>query len=191
LIGGDVQNTNVIVGAQVSLFTFANTPAASVFSSGTGAFFGQPPPTVTNPQVNPLTGHAEPIAQNGGTMQVRIAGSVINSIFAASVDPDPTGLTGNGFGTKQDLILPRGVINAKVEGNISNTGNSLVDPASTGRAFFAKSVKLVHGPIIPPTVPYQPFATPTKYNIGQNGIKGLVRIDHIPYFTSHNKAKKK
>ncbi len=79
-------------------------------------------------------------------MQVRIAGSVINSIFSASVQPDPTFLTGNGFGTKEDLILPRGVINAKVEGNISNANNTLVEPQSTGRAFFAKSVKLIHGP---------------------------------------------
>ena len=133
----------------------------------------------------------EPIAQNGGTMKVRVAGSVINSIFSASVQPDPTGLTGNGFGTPQDLILPRGVINAKVEGNISNTGNSLVQPGSTGRAFFAKSVKLVQGPVIPPTVPYQPFAPPTKYHIGQDGLKGLFKIDHVPAVTGHHKTKKK
>jgi hypothetical protein len=191
LIGGDVQNTNVVVGASQDLFAFANTPAASVFSSGSGVFFGQPPPSVTNPEVSPVTGRVEPFAQNGGTMQVRIAGSVINSIFAASVDPDPTGLTGNGFGTKQDLILPRGVINAKVEGNISNINNSLIDPASTGRAFFAKKVKLVRGPVIPPTVPYQPFAPPTKYNVGQNGIKGLIKIDHVPAVTGHKAKKKK
>jgi hypothetical protein len=191
LIGGDVQNTNVNVGEQQSLFTFANSPAASVFSSGSGAFFGQPPPTVANPETNPLTGRSEPIAQNGGTMQVRIAGSVINSIFSASVQPDPTGTTGNGFGTKLDLILPRGVINAKVEGNISNTANPLVDPASTGRAFFAKTVKLVQGPVIPPTVPYQPFATPTKYHVGQNGLKGLFKIDHVPAVVGRHRAKKK
>ena len=190
LIGGDVQNTTVNVGEQQSLFTFANLPPTSIFASGSGAFFGEPPPTVGNPEINPLTGQSEPIAQNGGTMQVRIAGSVINSIFSASVQPDPTGLTGNGFGTKNDLILPRGVINAKVEGNISNTGNPFVDPASTGRAFFAKSVKLIHGPVIPPTVPYQPFSTPTTYHVGQNGLKGLFKIDHVPSVTGHKSGTK-
>jgi hypothetical protein len=178
LIGGDVQNTNVNVGESQSLFTFTNLPATSVFAAGTGAFNGDPPPTIINPQTNPLTAQTEPFAQNGGTMQVRIAGSVINSVFSASVDPDPTLTTGNGFGTPLNLILPRGVINAKVEGNIDNSNNTLVDSASNGRAFFAKSVKLVHGPVIPPTVPYQPTASPTVYHTGQNGLKGLFRIDH-------------
>jgi hypothetical protein len=191
LIGGDVQNTNVNVGEFQSLFTFANLPPATLFASGSGVFFGEPPPTVANPEENTLTGQVEPIAQNGGTMQVRIAGSVINSIFSASVQPDPTFLTGNGFGTSQDLILPRGVINAKVEGNISNTGNDLVQPGSTGRAFFAKSVKLLHGPVIPPTVPYQPYATPTKYFVGQDGLKGLFKIDHVPSVVGHKAKKKK
>ncbi len=193
LIGGDVQNTNVNVGEQQSLFTFSNTPPTSIFStSGTGVFFGEAPPSVANPVLNTLTGQIEPIAQNGGTMKVRVAGSVINSIFSASVQPDPTFLTGNGFGTRTDLILPRGVINAKVEGNISNTGNSLVQPGSTGRAFFAKTVKLVQGPVIPPTVPYQPFASPTTYHVGQNGLKGLFKIDHVPAVVGHqHKAKNK
>ena len=190
LIGGDVQNTTVNVGEAQSLFTFVNLPPTSLFASGSGAFFGQPPPTVANPQLNTLTGQVEPTAQNGGTTQVRIAGSVIDSIFSASVQPDPTGLTGNGFGTPQDLILPRGVINAKVEGNISNVNNTAVEPQSSGRAFFAKSVKLIHGPIIPPTVPYQPFATPTKYDVGQDGLKGLFKIDHVPAIPRHHKAKK-
>jgi hypothetical protein len=189
LIGGDVQNTLVNVGEAQSLFAFVNLPPTNPFGSGTGAFFGEPPPTVTNPQQNPLNGQVEPIAQNGGTMQVRIAGSVIDSIFSASIDPDPTFLTGNVFGTPLDLILPRGVINAKVEGNISNTNNPFVEPQSDGRAFFAKSVKLVHGPIIPPTVPYQPFAAPTTYHVGQNGLKGLFKIDHVPAVVGH-KAKK-
>ena len=191
LIGGDVENTLVNVGEAQDLFAFANTPPASAFVAGSGVFFGTPPPSIANPEVSPVSGRPEPFAQNGGTMQVRIAGSVINSIFSAGVDPDPTGLTGNGFGTPADLILPRSVINAKVEGNISNTSNSLVAPASTGRAFFAKKVQLIRGPVIPPTVPYQPYATPTKYNVGQNGLKGLFKIDHVPAVTQHDKAKKK
>ena len=188
LIGGDVENTLVNVGESQSLFTFANSPASNGFT-GFGVFFGDPPPTIGNPQENIFTGNLEPFAQNGGTTQVRIAGSVINSIFSASVQPDPTLTTGLGFGTKQDLILPRGVINAKVEGNISNANNSLVQPGSTGRAFFAKKVALTHGPVIPPTVPYQPYKAPTTYNIGQDGIKGLFKIDHVPAITGHKKKK--
>jgi hypothetical protein len=190
LIGGDVQNTNVNVGEAQSLFTFANLPPTTLFASGTGVFYGEPPPTVANPETNTLTGQTEPIAQNGGTMQVRIAGSVINSIFSAGVQPDPTGLTGNGFGNKGDLLLPRSVINAKVEGNISNANNSLVDPASTGRAFFAKSVKLIHGPVIPPNAPYQPLKAPTVYHVGQDGLKGLFKIDHVPAVVGGHKAAK-
>jgi hypothetical protein len=203
LVGGDVQNTLVNVGERQSFVHFLgnsnpNTPNPLSGSAGnfSGVFFGEPMPSVGNPALNGFTNQIEPVAQNGGTMQARIAGSVINSVFSASVDPDPTQTTGNGFGTKLDLILPRGVINAKVEGNISNTGpigpggGNLVDPNSTGRAFFAKSVKLIHGPIIPPTVPYQPFAPPTKYNVGQNGLKGLFKIDHIPAITRHKSKKK-
>jgi len=198
LIGGDVGNTNVNVGEAQSLFTSVSLPPTTPFGPGTGAFFGDPPPTVINPETNPITDQLEPFAQNGGTIQARIAGSVINSVFSASIQPDPTGLTGNGFGTKADLILPRGVINAKVEGNIDNSGNTiqtggLVDPSSFGRAFFAKRVKLVHGPVIPPTVPYQPLPEPTVYHTGQVGIKGLIKVDHYPAIngskpaTSHKK----
>ena len=47
-----------------------------------------------------------------------------------------------------DLVLPRGVINAKVEGTINNSSNTLVtDPT---KAFFAQTVHLSHGPVIPP-----------------------------------------
>jgi len=189
LIGGDVGNTNVNVGEGQSLFGIANSPPATLFASGTGVFFGDPPPTVVNPETNPLTQQTEPFAQNGGTMRARIAGSVINSIFSASIEPDPTGLTGNGFGTKQDLILPRGVINAKVEGNIDNSSNSLVDSSSSGRAFFAKTVHLTHGPVIPPIVPYQPLTAPTVYHVGQAGLKGLIKVDHFPAITSHKSTK--
>ena len=29
-------------------------------------------------------------------------------------------------------------------------------------------------------MPYQPYAAPTKYHVGQNGLKGLFKIDHVP-----------
>jgi hypothetical protein len=122
-------------------------------------------------------------------MLARIAGSVINSVFSASVQPDPSGLTGNGFGTNLNLILPRGVINAKVEGNIDNSGNSMVDSVSSGRAFFARTVHLTHGPVIPPVVPYQPLPVPTVYHTGQSGLKGLIKVDHFPAVIGRSGAK--
>ena len=126
-----------------------------------------------------------------GPCRLRIAGSVINSIFSASVAARPNRLDRPRVRhRKENLILPRGVINAKVEGNISNANNSLVEPQSNGRAFFAKTVKLIHGPVIPPTVPYQPYATPTKYYKGQQGLKGLFKIDHVPAVTHEHKSKK-
>jgi len=191
LIGGDVANTNVNVGEGQSLFTFLSLPTSPPFTSaGTGAFFGDPPPTVVNPETNPLTDQMEPFAQNGGTIKARIAGSVINSIFSASVQPDPTGLTGAGFGTpNQNLVLPRGLINAKVEGNIDNSANPLVESSSSGRAFFARTVHLKHGPIIPPTVPYQPLPAPTVYDVGQDGLKGLIKVDHFPAVNGRNPTK--
>ena len=186
LIGGDVQNTNVNVGEAQSLFTFANLPPTSLFASGSGVFFGEPPPTVANPEAQhahrPVrTDRAERRNHAGANCRQRDQLDLLGFRPARPDRPDRQRLRY----ASTDLILPRGVINAKVEGNISNTGNPLVDPASTGRAFFAKSVKLMHGPVIPPTVPYQPFATPTKYHVGQNGLKGLFKIDHVPAVVGH------
>jgi hypothetical protein len=179
LIGGDVTDTNVNVGMAQSLFTFANTPPTTLFASGSGAFFGDPPPTVINPQDNPLTHVIEPYGQNGGTMMARIAGAVTNSVFSASVDPSPPGSNSIVFGPGDDLVLPRGVINAKVEGPIDNSTNDLVSGSvPTNKAFFAKVVHVKHGPVIPPLVPYPPTASPTVYHRGQDSLKGLFKIDH-------------
>jgi hypothetical protein len=188
LIGGDVTGTNIAVGQLQSLFTFANSPPTTLFSSGTGVFFGDPPPTVANPETNPLTQQLEPIAQNGGNLQARIAGSVTNSTLSASVDPNPSQLFTPVFGPGQgDLVLPRGVINAKVEGTIDNTGNTLVSDPS--KAFFARVVHLGHGPIIPPEVPYQPFPQPTIYHKGQVALKGVFKIDHPNFLAAARAAK--
>jgi hypothetical protein len=181
LIGGPVTDTNVNVGAAQSLFTFANSPPTTLFASGTGVFYGDPPPTVAVPQLNPNTHMSEPIAQNGGTMMARIAGDVTNSVFSASVDPQPPGSDLNPntqiFGAGDDIVLPRGVINAKVEGTIDNSANDLT---ATNQAFYASVVHLKHGPIIPPVVPYQPTHSPTIYHVGQDALKGLFKIDHYP-----------
>jgi hypothetical protein len=176
VIGGDVQNTNVNVGEQQSLFTFANFPPSSVFASGTGIFFGNLPPTVANPQTNPVTQNIEPIAQNGGTLNGRIAGNITNSLFTASVDGDPSMAFSPLFGsTSGSLVLPRGVINVKAEGTINNTSNTLVtDP---NKAFFAKTIHRSHGPVIPPAVTYAPFKSPTVYHKGQVSLKGLFKVD--------------
>jgi hypothetical protein len=176
LIGGDVQNTNINVGELQSLFTFANFPPSSALVSGTGVFFGDLPPTVANPQTNPLTDNLEPIAQNGGTLNGRIAGNITNSLFTASVDGDPSQAFAPLFGSASgSLVLPRGVINVKAEGTINNTSNTLTtDP---NKAFFARTIHRSHGPIIPPKVPYAPFKSPTVYHVGQDSLKGLFKVD--------------
>jgi hypothetical protein len=181
LIGGDVTDTNVNVGMAQSLFTFANSPPTTLFASGTGVFYGDPPPTVASPEVNPLTQNVEPFAQNGGTLMARIAGNVTNSVFSASVDPSPAGSNVIEFGPGVSLVLQRGVINAKVEGTIDNSTNDLVSSSLPGnKAFFASVTHVKHGPVIPPVVPYQPTVAPTKYTAGQDALKGLFKIDHFP-----------
>jgi hypothetical protein len=198
LIGGPVENTNVQAGYFQSLFADVNIPAQSVFSAGSGAFFGTPPPTITNHVTSPTTGVMEPYAQNGGSIRVRIAGDLTNSVFSASVDPNPSGLSPSvvdaagqfeksrpnipfPFGAPNNIVLPRGVINAKVEGTIDNSTNGLVSStAPATAAFFAKVVHRTGGPVIPPEVPYQPYAHPPALHRGQTPLKGLLKLDHLP-----------
>jgi hypothetical protein len=190
LIGGDVTGTNIAAGQAQSLFTFSNTPPTSVLDpTGSGVFYGDPPPTITSPETNPLTDRQEPIAQNGGNIQARIAGSITNSIITASVDPNPSQLfAAPVFGPDSgDLVLPRGVINAKVEGTIDNSTNTMVTDPSM--AFFARVVHKGHGPIIPPIVPYQPYPKPTVYHRGQVALKGVFKIDH-PNLVAEIRAQK-
>lgn len=208
LIGGDVTNTNVSVGTFSSLFAAANSPPQSVFGGGSGVFFGDPPPSITNHVVNPNTQQLEPYAQNGGFLNVKIAGSVNNSLFSASVDPNPSGLVPSSvdrsgvfqqsggnifpFGAPSNLVLPRGVINARVEGTINNSTNPLIDTSvPVNKAFFARTVHVFRGPVVPPNVPYQPFKAPTTYTVGQNALKGLFKIDRFPVNAKNPQAPKK
>ncbi len=94
-----------------------------------------------------------PRVQAGGAInQVLISGDIIDSVFAASVDPvDGT------FGNSNDLVLPISAIHAKLGGTITNTN---ITPDVPDTAFFADKVKLQHGPVIPPTVPEAPFPNP-------------------------------
>jgi hypothetical protein len=107
-------------------------------------------------------------AQDGGGMTVLVAGDIKDSVFAASVEPQ-----GGVFGTN-DLRIPDAHITAKLEGNINNT-NATPDMPTT--AFYAASVTLTHGAIIPPVVPEAPFP-PTVYHHGQAGLVG-----HTPLAT--------
>jgi hypothetical protein len=176
VIGGDVTNTNINVGEDQSLFTFSNFPPSVIGQPGSGVFFGGLPPTVNDPQLNLLTDNVEPIAQNGGTINARIAGDITNSIITASVDGDPSQQFAQLFGSESgNLVLPRGVINAKVEGTINNSGNPLT--TSPNKAFYAQIVHKAHGPVIPSTVTYAPFKAPTVYHDGQIALKGLFKID--------------
>jgi hypothetical protein len=209
LDGGSATDTNVNVGQQQSLFADVAFPGSVITGTAPfGAFYGTPPPIITNHEVNPTSGVVEPLAQSGGFLQARIAGNVINSVFSASVDAYPATLSlgqisggdlsvlNNAmFGDSTNAVLPRGVITAKVEGFVDNSTNPLVNttavPAS--KAFFAQIVHRKSGPVIPPTVPYLPYKAPTVYHRGQSGLHALIKIDHYPSIIRRNRlgARKK
>ena len=197
IIGGNVENTNIQAGYQQSLFADTAFPATSLLASSSGVFYGSPPPTITNHVTSPDSGLLEPFATNGGSIAGRIAGNIVNSVISASVDPNPSGIAPSvvdnsgqfeqrnanifPFGAPDNLVLPRGVINVKFEGTIDNSTNPLIAvTAPVNAAFFAKVVHIKKGPVIPPSVPYEPYVAPTKYHKGQNSLKGLIKIDHFP-----------
>ena len=107
---------------------------------------------------------------------------------------DPSGINNPGQYQRSQAGLPvRGtpehrpasrLINVKVEGAIDNSGLQrgqpvgLVPTSPRTSAFFAKSVKLEHAPVIPPNVPEQPFPTGPIYHNGQRYLKGLFKVDH-------------
>jgi hypothetical protein len=197
IIGGNVENTIIQAGYQQSLFADTAFPAASAFGSSSGVFFGSPPPTITHHVTSPDSGLLEPFATNGGSIAGRISGNIVNSVISASVDPNPSGIAPSvvdnsgqfeqrnanvfPFGAPDNLVLPRGVINVKFEGTIDNSTNPLVAvTAPVNAAFFAKVVHIKKGPVIPPSVPNEPYVAPTTYHKGQDSLKGLIKIDHIP-----------
>jgi hypothetical protein len=122
--GGDVVGTTILAGYDQNLATAFTNPS-----------------TLTTPSPDA-----------GGQIRVNVAGSVTNSVFAASV------LSGSGgFGSSDDLKLPFGSINARIQGSINN---SEITPESPTAAFFAKTVRVVQGPVVPPTVPEAPYSGP-------------------------------
>jgi hypothetical protein len=194
LIGGSVTGTNVNVGESQSLFADVAFPG-SLTTSPFGAFYGSPPPIITNHLTNPATGVVEPFAQSGGSLTARIAGNVNSSIFSASYDTYPTTLAQSQipggslsvlnhaqFGADTNAILPRGLINAKIQGSIDNSTNPLVDTTVVPitKALFAQIVHRKTGPVIPPTVPYEPYKAPTTYHKGQSALHALIKVDHYP-----------
>jgi hypothetical protein len=126
IIGGDVSNTLFLAGYQVNPNVI---------------FVSQTPPDLI------------PVVRDEGAIgRVLIAGDVIDSVFAASVDP-----TGGFFGAPDSLEFPHGKITAKVEGSINNENET---PDQPDQAFYAKNVFLKHGPVAPPNVVEAPFPHP-------------------------------
>ncbi len=197
IIGGNVENTNIQAGYSQSLFEDIDDPPTSLLSAGSGVFFGSPPPTITNHQIAPESGLLEPFAQNGGSIKGRISGNIVNSVISASVDPNPSGLSPSvvnssgqfqpktdvnfPFGAPTNLVLPRGVINLKFEGTVDNSTSPLIASGTPiNAAFFARIIHIKKGPVIPPSVPYQPYVAPTVYHKGQTTLKGEIKYDHVP-----------
>jgi hypothetical protein len=109
------------------------------------------------------------IAQELGRLTVLVAGDVTDSVFGSSYQPNED----NVFGTSTDLKLT-GMLDAKVEGAIDNSQNPEVSADASDQAFFAKSLKVVQGPITPPAAPgapYQPIAGPGR-TPGVRGVSG-------------------
>jgi hypothetical protein len=199
-IGGDVVSTFIQSGYDQELSAVADRPASAINGQtqpAGGAWNGEFPPTIQNrienTQLNQPT--FAPLAHGGGAIHGRIAGNVTNSIISVSVDPSPSGINNPGqfelktsntfpFGAPNNIILPRGTINVKVEGKIDNSGlqsgsSPLVSPdIASNIAFFASHVRTHSGPVVPPTVPSAPYPSPVHYHLGQRFLKGLFKRDN-------------
>lgn len=188
ILGGDLINSFIQSGYLQTINANASSPG-SIFSPGGGAFNGVAPPSIIDRNPSVSNGVQIPAAHGGGGINAHIAGNVIDSIVSVSVDPDPSGLTAPGqfetvtkrrfpFGAPQNVVLPRGVINAKIEGEIDNSGLQsgsapLVSPdVSPDSAFFAKQVRITRGAVLPPNVDTAPYDGPPVYSRAQNALKG-------------------
>lgn len=195
VLGGDLINSLIQSGYKQSINAYAASPG-SVFSAGGGAFNGVAPPSIIDRISNSGAAGDLPLAHGGGGINAHIAGNVIDTIISVSVDPDPSGLREPGqfetitsrrfpFGAPQNVVLPRGIINAKVEGEIDNSGLQfgpapLVSPdVSPDSAFFAKTVNLTRGAVFPPKVDTAPFDRPLRYSKAQNALKGSFKARGI------------
>jgi hypothetical protein len=90
----------------------------------------------------------------GGAIHALIAGNIIDSIFAASVEPY------NGLYDSANAIkLGGGRIQAKVEGTVDN---SKVTPDNPNDAFYAFKKDVTRGVVTPPNAPSTPVPSPAK-----------------------------
>jgi hypothetical protein len=199
-----VISTFIQSGYDQELSSVANSPVTSI--QGTtippgGVFNGEAPPTIMNRISNATLNQAtfSPLAHGGGAIHGRIAGNVTNSIVSVSVDPNPSGININTdqghfqnvtsktfpFGAPDNIVLPRGVLSVKVEGDVNNSAlqqgtSPLVDPnIPSTSAFFAKKVSVEGLPVIPPNVPEAPYPL-TSLHLGQRFLKGLYKVDNSP-----------
>jgi hypothetical protein len=146
-LGGDVVNSQFLSGYQQNFTNIINT------------IDGQATVSTFQPTPMPAAPPTPTSAQLGGGMIANIAGNVTDSVFAASVQPS-AGLPAptppdTGFGSPFDAKLPTGHIKAKIEGTITNTNAT---PDSPNKAFYAKSVTVLTGPVVPPNVPMPPYS---------------------------------
>jgi hypothetical protein len=151
MFGGDVDNGTFLSGYTLGLANAASTVESNIASASSS--------TLATPPTFPT-----PMAQASGAITAFIAGSVNNSVFAASdlpISQVNDGMTQQ-FGDPQDAFLPLGKVLARVEGTINN---STATPESPNTAFYAQTVNFSHGPVTPPRVvepPLPPPATPVS-----------------------------
>jgi hypothetical protein len=157
LLGGDVVNTNILTGFSQNF--------SSIFSTITGQ--SSNPFAASSPSAPPQPTNA----QTGGGMSALVAGNITDSVFTASVSPDPNG----SFGDPHQIILPTGHIAAKVQGVIVNANAT---PNQPNTAFYANQVHLVHGPVVPPNVPEAPYGGPMR-PIHAPGLHHPLRIQQL------------
>jgi hypothetical protein len=137
-------NSNVTSDRQIGNIEFGGDVVGTTILSGYNQSLAS---AVGNPST--LT---TPSPDAGGQIRANIAGSVTNSVFASSVVAGSAG-----FGSSDDLKLPLGTINARIQGSINN---SEATPQSPTAAFFAQSLKLTKGPVVPPAIPEAPYSGP-------------------------------
>lgn len=146
MIGGDVTNSTVLSGytqglaGQITNIENAQTEEGQYFQTA-----------LTIPT---------PVAQASGDITTDIAGNVTNSVFASS-DQSITQVSGGTttFGNTGDVLLPLGRVTARVEGAIDN---STATPTMPTKAFYARTVSLTKGVVVPPSVPEMPLSLPAK-----------------------------
>lgn len=153
IVGGDVANTNVLAGYQVP-----NSPSSSSTVSGFQTLASTVEMNIASLSTTAASIQT-PRAQAGGQISAFVAGNVTNSVFAASDLPISQILhsTDQTFGNAQDALLPLGRITARIEGAVSN---ATATPDSPTTAFYAKSVSLTHGPVVPPRIVEPPLPAP-------------------------------